>query len=132
MVVLTACLMASACGSQTEDRGASSPSAGAEGGVERPAQETQSDTEAEDIGALFRIAEEAGLECQEVQETTADTHEVRVCDSEVLVAYFTDTEPLEGYVKGYLDKGQDVITGDSWFIAGRPERIEQLSPAFTG
>ncbi|GAA4868583.1 hypothetical protein GCM10025788_02210 [Serinicoccus chungangensis] len=133
IVAGTFCLFVAACGSDPEGP-VSTPT---ETGVPQSASETgelkvQSGKQMSGVEALFEAATEGGLECEEVEETTAETHDVWVCDSQVLLAYFSDSGPMDGYVEGYLEKGQDVIRGDAWFIAGRPERIEALTAEFTG
>lgn len=50
----------------------------------------------------------------------------------MLFAYFTDTDAMDGYLTGYLDKGNDVVLGDAWFVTGRPAVIEPLVATLQG
>lgn len=132
VVMAALCLGLAACGSEAEQPAATPASTGVPQGSSGPGEvKVSSDFEAGGIDALFETATEGGLECKGVEKTSAQTHEVWVCDSVLLLAHFSDSAPLEGYVEGYLEKGQDVIRGESWFIAGRPERVESLAATFT-
>lgn len=93
----------------------------------------ESDLEAESLDALVRLAGDAGLDCSESSTAgEATSHDARLCGGNVLFSYFTDVEAMDGYVTGYVERGNHVVLGDTWFVTGRPAVINPLIATLQG
>lgn len=77
------------------------------------------------IDELDELVERTGLSCEGAEGNTSETHSTRMCER-VLVAVFTDVSPMDGYVDGYLQRGNSVVVGANWFVTGKPALIEPL------
>lgn len=119
-----------AAGDDSESSGDASGSTGVAG--DSVPRVIESDLKADSLGALVRLAEDAGLDCRDASAPSeAKTHTARAC-SGALFAYFTDVDAMDGYVTGYVDKGNHVVLGDNWFVTGKPGAIEPLVATLQG